>query len=474
MSSTQEQSVDAESVIWAYRMILGREPENRHAVEHHVATHASLAAMRQVFFYSDESRSILTASHGGSDLLDSVKGVGPTSTGQEQPVDAESVTWAYRMILGREPENPAVVKQHVRGHGTLAALRRTFFSSEEFKAELDRYREAAVHHPVARENGYTPGVLFYLGEHCNYWPRQQDFASETFLEDYVLKGWMPAAPSINSRTKVTTFGSCFAIGIANHLSRLGYSIAKDRDPDIYISRIGEGFVNIYSILQQFEWALENKAPPANLWHGFNAEEFGYSELIRERTRDVFLDTEFFIITLGLSEVWVDEATGGVLWRGVPRESYDPSRHRFKVCTVDETKLHLSRIHEIVRKHVPAAKLLFTLSPIPLLATFRPVGCVTANSVSKAILRVAVDEFYREHPDELNRTLFYFPSYEIAGELFTDKFVSDCRHPGQPIVDFIMQTFEALHCETGRSLREMNRLFHERRLANRRSIDLAQP
>jgi len=99
-----------------------------------------------------------------------------------------------------------------------------------------------------------------------------------------------------------------------------------------------------------------------------------------------------------------------------------------------------------------------------------VSCLTANSVSKAILRSALDEFYREHEEDLNSRLFYFPSYEIANELFPIRFLPDCRHPAYAIVDFIMQTFEVVHCRTGRSLREMNRLFHARRQANKKGID----
>jgi len=407
----------------------------------------------------------------------------------EIPVNAETVTWAYRLILGREPESQETVDFYVRSGMTLAGLRTALMASDEFRADREGYREIyelsgavksinSLINDTSTEQGKAwplkgggeaSGRLFFRNTNCNFWPKQDSFASDTFLEDHVLKGWMPEAPSINARTRITTFGSCFAVGIANHLSKLGYSLTKDRDPEIYISRMAEGFVNIHSIAQQFEWALDNKAPPANLWHGFKAEEYGYRDDIRERTRAAFLETDFFIVTLGLSEVWIDEATGGVLWRGVPQKSYDPARHRFRLCTVDETRSLLERIREIVRRHVPGAKLLFTLSPIPLLATFRPVGCVTANAVSKAILRSALDEFYREHLDELNHTLFYFPSYEIAGELFPRRFESDNRHPSTPIVDFIMRTFEAVHCQTGRSLLETNRLFHDRLRANLRAL-----
>ena len=46
-------------------------------------------------------------------------------------VTPEAVAWAYRMILGREPL-PAEVHAHL-DHPDLQALRRAFFSSEEFR-----------------------------------------------------------------------------------------------------------------------------------------------------------------------------------------------------------------------------------------------------------------------------------------------------------------------------------------------------
>ena len=318
--------------------------------------------------------------------------------------------------------------------------------------------------------GNRKGGAFHSNENCNFWPFLKNYSEEDFMERYVLKGWMPPSRLIDSTTKVTTFGSCFAIRIANHLSKIGYSISKDRDPDIYISRMSEGLVNVHAILQQFEWALENKTPPKNLWHGYNAEEYGYDPEIRERTRAVFLDTDFFIITLGLSEVWFDEKTGGVLWRGVPLRVFDPSRHKFRMCSVEETKQIIARIYDLIGSHVPMAKVLFTLSPIPLAATFRAIGCLTANSASKAILRAALDEFYRDNLSEVNRKLFYFPSYEIANELFANRFEHDCRHPRSAIVEFIMQTFEALYCKSGMTIQEIGRIFREKRLENRQVVE----
>jgi hypothetical protein len=290
------------------------------------------------------------------------------------------------------------------------------------------------------------GGGFFRGAHCNFTPLKTDFDLDSFLGNFVLKGWTPERPFVSKETRVTTFGSCFAEHVAKYLGSLGYDLSKDRDPMVYISRMSEGMVNTYAILQQFEWALEKTKPSESLWHGYRCEEFGYDEEIRKRTEQVFLETQVFIITLGLSEIWYDEATGGVFWRGVPMKFYDASRHKFRVCSFNETKGNIQRIYELIRKHVPHAKVLFTLSPIPLAATFRPTSIITANSASKAILRAALDEFYRDNSTDLNKILFYFPAFEIVNELFLDRFELDLRHVHPHIITFVMKLFEAVYCD----------------------------
>ncbi|MFC7473469.1 GSCFA domain-containing protein [Dankookia sp. GCM10030260] len=312
------------------------------------------------------------------------------------------------------------------------------------------------------------GSSFFRGEHCNFNPYLADHKAPDFIERFLLRGWMPEHRSIDRSTRLTAFGSCFATNITRHLSEIGYNVAKDRDPGIYISSMGEGLVNVHSLLGQFEWALEGVDPPQGLWHGYKAEEYGCNDSIREQTRRVMLDTDFFVVTLGLSEVWYDEQTGGVFWRAVPQQHYDPARHRFRVCSMMETKAALQRIHDIVRRRIPNAKLLFTLSPVPLAATFRPVSCITANSVSKAILRAALDEMLRDAGDHLNQDLYYWPSYEIANDLFLSRFGPDGRHPHKGIIDFIMKLFEAVHCKTEVGLEDLNRLYQEARAANLRT------
>ena len=100
---------------------------------------------------------------------------------------------------------------------------------------------------------------------------------------------------------------------------------------------------------------------------------------------------------------------------MPLDVFDPERHKFRVTTVAENKANMRAIYDTIREFRPEAQIVFTLSPIPLVTTFRPVSCITANSVSKAILRSAIDDLYQEVAYE--GRIFYWPSYEIIEQAF---------------------------------------------------------
>lgn len=286
---------------------------------------------------------------------------------------------------------------------------------------------------------------WFRGDNCNFNPTVENMRDADAALNYVLSGWLPPAPIITRNTRVVAFGSCFAASITEYLSKRQFNVLTKKEGDdanTYIVRFGEGMVNSFAIRQQFEWALEGKQPQSELWHGYDAEAFGYSEDIRRQTRDLFLSADVFIITFGLSEIWYDEPTGEVFWRAVPRDKYDSSRHKFRVSTVAENKDNIEAVVRLIRTHRPGATIIFTVSPIPLVATFRPVSCVTANSASKAILRAAIDEVVRHLRDP---NLFYWPSYEIVVDVFAQRWEPDRRHIKKQIIHFIMALFENAWC-----------------------------
>jgi hypothetical protein len=286
---------------------------------------------------------------------------------------------------------------------------------------------------------------WFRGAHTNYNPSIARLLDVKGVAKYVLQGWTPKAPVIRPDTQITAFGSCFAANISNWLSRRNFRVLnKDETAkNAYVVTCGEGMVNSFVIRQQFEWAWENKTFDGDLWHGYKAESYGYDPAIQAETRRIFDATDFFILTFGLSEVWYDEPTGNVFWRTIPKDAYDPARHKFRVSTVEENKDNLRAIYRLIRKHRPDAKVLFTLSPIPLIATFRDNSCLTSNAVSKSVLRVAIDEMMREVADE--GVLSYWPSYEMVTDIFHLPYKPDRRHPKGQVLDYIMTLFEHTWC-----------------------------
>lgn len=298
---------------------------------------------------------------------------------------------------------------------------------------------------------------FFRGESgVNFNPYKDDYNNPNFIEKYVAKGWIPNSKLITSSTNITAFGSCFVAHIMRFLKKINFNLTTDKSPEIHISRIGEGLANIYSLYQQFEWALEDKKIPDGLWHGYSVEEYGVDEHIRLKTKETLLNSEVFIFTLGVSEIWEDVETGHAFWRAVPEDKYDPSKHKFRVLSMGETKQTLVNMYNIIKKHIPNSKVIFTVSPIPLAATFREISCITASSVSKAILRASLDEFLRENKD-LGKSLFYFPSFEIP-QFFYNAYDDDCRHLRETNIKFIMKLFEVMYCDTKLRWDDVEELF----------------
>jgi hypothetical protein len=168
--------------------------------------------------------------------------------------------------------------------------------------------------------------------------------------------------------------------------------------------------------------------------------FEATEQDRAAVRSRLAATDVLVLTLGLSEIWYDRITGEPLWRAIPRRLFDPERFAFKVLSVAETVACLEQIDRIRAAHLPNLRIVFTVSPIRLRATFRPVSAIVANSVSKAILRAALDEFLRSKEDELGKSYFYFPSYELVTDVFSHAFVDDNRHVYDAVISETLELF----------------------------------
>jgi hypothetical protein len=312
---------------------------------------------------------------------------------------------------------------------------------------------------------------WFRGESARFRPPKAALLSPEALKEAILDGWVGDSPIIDRGTKILAFGSCFAANIARHLGDAGFNLigADEKEKDeqnesIWTVACNEGIVNTFTIRQLTEWIYNNKAPKQPLWKEKQSKQlYAFSEPHRLRTRKLFDTAEVFIITLGLSEVWYDKSNGEVFSASIPRKVFDEQKYGFRLSTVSENVENLTTTYGLIRKHSPNARILFTLSPVPLLATFRPISCISANTVSKATLRVAVDELCRNnHFDE---RLHYWPSYELVMEGFRDSFANDNRHVRKEVLAFIMLLFEQLYCANGPSDENVLKAFFDAAVAS---------
>ena len=279
---------------------------------------------------------------------------------------------------------------------------------------------------------------WYRGKTTKFIPNKVQLKEDDAIDRFIVDGW--AKPGlIGKDNKILSFGSCLARHVTNFLHKKGFSVLgrEKVETSSHIIRFGEGIVNTFSILQQLQWAIEGKNFDHLYWFGPNKEIALPGEEERRATRDLILEADTFILTLGVSEIWYDKVSGEAFWRAIPAELFDENRHGFRISTVEENVKNIAETIKIIRKTNPCANVIVTVSPVPLMATFRNVSCISASSVSKAILRVAVDEVVRAADENVH----YFPSYEIVKEFFVDPFLDDNRHPKPEVIDTVMQAFE---------------------------------
>ena len=268
-----------------------------------------------------------------------------------------------------------------------------------------------------------------------YWRRGVVEAGTEFTltgQDYI---------NITPETLVATAGSCFAQHIGRHLSAAGFNYLVTEQPHPIISQeiaheLGYGvftarYGNIYTslqLLQLIERSYGQFDPQEHVWEDeagrlfdpyrptIQPNGFGsVAELNHDRqahlacVRRAFETLDVFVFTLGLTETWVSRRDGAAfpLCPGVAVGRFSADLHSFKNLRVAEVRHHLARFISLMRAVNPRARVLLTVSPVPLTATASGAHVLAATAYSKAVLRVAAQEVTEEIAN-----VYYFPSFEI--------------------------------------------------------------
>ena len=169
-----------------------------------------------------------------------------------------------------------------------------------------------------------------------------------------------------------------------------------------------------------------------------------------------------VITLGTAIVYRLVATGEVV-----NNCHKVPQHKFtrEMAGVDEIVRVMSEMVERLHAFIPGLFILFTVSPIRHIA-----DGLEMNSLSKAVLRVAVDKVIKQYPEFTG----YFPSYEIVMDDLRDYrfYAPDMVHPSDVAVEYIWQAFRATYFDDpsiqaiARCERVMKRLQHRPMSGNR--------
>ena len=310
---------------------------------------------------------------------------------------------------------------------------------------------------MARSDAH-PGHRF---QHWQVWPGS--------FENPPVDGHFPAPESgrfdITRKTPIASMGSCFAREIKRRLVQKGYNYIveeTDHPATLHASAAWERVYSTHCMRQIFEYTFEQWQPDLRWWTAPESKvvQDPYRRVIlyedlekaendfarhKRHSRRALETAEVLILTLGLTEIWQDTIDGSVI--SLPagpyvKEAGDMSRYRFRVSRYAENLENLEGIHSIMAAHNPKCKIIVTVSPVNLWATFRQdADVISASCNSKATLRAAADEFTVRHEN-----VYYFPAFEMATiyqPLSGQTYFSEGRqnyHINKPTVKFIMKHF----------------------------------
>jgi len=186
----------------------------------------------------------------------------------------------------------------------------------------------------------------------------------------------------------------------------------------------------------------------------------------EQGHQALREAHLLTITLGTSIVYRLRSTGAVVanCHKVPQHEFDR-----KMSTVSDMTSVLDSMMEQLHEFNPDLRVILTVSPIRHIA-----DGLDTNSLSKASLRVAIDEVMSRHKDYCD----YFPAYEIMLDDLRDYrfYASDMVHPTDVAVEYIWQAFQATYLDDRSALavarceRIHRRLQHRPMSSNRETVD----
>lgn len=263
------------------------------------------------------------------------------------------------------------------------------------------------------------------------------------LPPYAIDPLVATPFKIARHDRVATAGSCFAQEIAHRLQSSGYTYylaerppadmsaaeADRRNYAMYSCRYG----NLYTtaqFLQLIDRAYGRFKPQLDYWtrpeDGRFVDPFrpriepdGYATIDDMRAdreqhlaavRDMLETMDVFVFTFGHTETWRHKPDGAILQLapGVAGGEWDENVYEFYNMTVSEVVRDFLAAVDRIREVNPRVRIILSVSPVGIIATYEDRHVIVSNMAVKSILRAAADEVVRARPN-----IAYLPSYDLV-------------------------------------------------------------
>ena len=234
------------------------------------------------------------------------------------------------------------------------------------------------------------------------YPETKDFLGDiqTLIANHIAVDLVREPKFISKTTRFFTMGSCFARNLARSLHQSGY-MAQHMEISEYINttfanRVFVDWLSGVEIDAAIRERIAELLPP------------GWS---KENTLQIIKDSNVFILTLGVAPAFFDRATGDFV---LPRPSALNSRvlaekYRYRTTSVQENVDNVLYLINFVRSISPKIKIVVTVSPVPLVASFEYESAVQADCLSKSTMRLVAHEVVNNSNIE---DIVYWPSFEV--------------------------------------------------------------
>lgn len=257
-------------------------------------------------------------------------------------------------------------------------------------------------------------------------------AEETTFRTIVeVKKW--TCP-MRKEQRFVLLGSCFAQNIGGIFQNYGF--------DVVTNPFGAAY-NPESVAIQIKQALQGEAElplfqTNGEWHCWltntlfgDTEEARFRHALQDKFRafgDALRQADFIFITLGTNVCYSLRENGLTV----------TNCHKQPDRLFEETALDvgqcvgiLNATVELLQRHCPSAKIVFTVSPF----RYRKYG-YHGSQLAKATLLLAVNELCGRFPD----SVLYFPAYELVLDDLRDYrfYAEDMLHPSPAAVGYIWQ------------------------------------